>query len=364
MSQDSPRHGSVRSFVGTSFLVAWSVAIVACSLTDLDALKAGGPVDTDGTDDSDAGELPMGGEDADVVVDASSDVDGGQDGEVPIFDAGNDPDATDLDASSGPTLYAPAEGEYVYVQNTSAYSSGAFDASANKLGIDYSSIDACGSNFNATRPQAASMPSTVVRDPASSDGVCWTIHIDIRPNDGNGGHQEDESFCARDGGLYARGQASTVQDQKWVFGAPIGTQSARATTICDPTTVYLLPDMKPGDSWLHACEGTTTATSGKYVSMGGYQYIGRETMPIDKVTEEVFHVRRDRAVSGVMKGREVTEFFLAVKDGMPLRVHRWTQITTPISMLCIKEAIYDNYGSDWLLKTRTPKPLPATGGAK
>lgn len=269
---------------------------------------------------------------------------------------------TDAGGPTAPAVYAPPEGEYIYVQNASAYNSGAFDASANKLGIDYAVLDACGSSFNATRPQASSMASTVVRDPSSEDGICWTIHIDIHPNDGNGGHQEDESFCARDGGLYARAQATTVQDQKWVFGAPIGSQSARATTICSRETVYLLPDMNPGDSWLHACEGTTTATSGKFVSMGGYAYVGKETVKVDNVNEEVFHLRRDRAVSGVMKGREVTEFYLSVKDAMPLRIHRWTQITTPISILCIKEAVYDNYGSDWLLKSRTPKPLP-TGAA-
>ncbi len=266
--------------------------------------------------------------------------------------AGPEPTA---ETSSG--LYLPAEGKYAYVQNTSAYArANDFpDASSGTLGVDrlatHGSI-----SLRLARDQASILEASLTHLEPSGEGSCWTLRIDIHPNSNKGGHQEAETYCARDGGLFARAGESAVQNQIWnLLG--IGTMSTEAVVECPSSTVYLTSSMAPGNVWQHRCTGTATMTNGPYTSDGAYTYVARELMTIDGATEQVRHMRRERAVGGSVIGKEVTELFLSVKDGLPLRIRRYTHITTPVAVLGISQVDYDNDGSDWLLRTREPRPF-------
>lgn len=260
-------------------------------------------------------------------------------------------------AETASGLYLPEEGRYAYVQNTSAYArANDFpDASPDTLGVDrlatHGSI-----SLRLARDQASILEASITHLEPSGEGACWTLHIDIHPNSSKGGHQEQETYCARDDGLFARAGESAVQNQIWnLLG--IGTMTTEAVVECPSSTVYLTSSMKPGDVWQHRCTGTATMTSGPYTSDGPYTYVARELMTIDGASEQVRHLRRERTVGGSVIGKEVTELYLSVKDGLPLRIRRYTHITTPVSILGVSKVDYDNDGSDWLLRTREPLPF-------
>jgi hypothetical protein len=258
----------------------------------------------------------------------------------------------DAEASDPFVSYVPAAGNYEYVQNTSAYADGGdFEASAGDLGVDILILVTSAGNQGHRRPQASTMPARVDYLDGGL-GTCWTLGIEVLPSGSSGAHTEEETFCARNGGLLDPGMKSTVQVQTWVLGGIFGTQSSTATIDCSATNVYIQHDMNPGDEFAHTCMGTAAQTKQSYFSNGPYTYVGRETMMTgDGVTEDVFHTLRNRTVTAGITGFEITDFYLSTRDGLPLRIHRHTHIDTPVTAPGIDSVIYDERGSDWLLSS-------------
>jgi hypothetical protein len=256
------------------------------------------------------------------------------------------------DTSEPFVVYVPAAGNYQYRQNTAAYADGGdFEASMGDLGVDILTFVSGGNSKTVRRPQADPMNASV-EYADGGDGACWTLHIEVLPSSsGNGAHTEDETFCARDGGLLDPGVRSTVQVQVWNLGA-FGQQSSTAVVDCSASNVYVLHGMKPGDQFTHTCMGTAAQTKNSYFSDGPYTYVGRETTTTtDGVTEEVFHTMRSRVVMPGIKGTENTDFYFSTRDGLPLRIHRQTHIETPVTAPGIDSVNYDEHGSDWILAT-------------
>lgn len=254
------------------------------------------------------------------------------------------------------TSYLPAEGEYTYVQNASAYDGGAFDAGVVDLGVDTLTLQTTLGAALFKRPQAERLPARVTHHPVTSAGACWTLHVDILPPSSSGSHQEDETFCAREGGLFSVGTRSLVQDQIWNMGV-FGVQTTQAVTNCEQDTRYLIVGMKPGDVWQHRCVGAARQTTGTYSTAGPFTYLGRELVVSEGVAEDAFHVLRERYVTGTTTGREITELYLSVADALPLRVHRSTRITTTVTVPGVQSVVYEETGSDWLLTSHTPERL-------
>jgi hypothetical protein len=329
-TSDAPKRSSTRertSVVRRAWLVAFGtcccISLMACGLlTSLDGLTGGvAPTDAHAED----GHTILA--DGSIVVTT----DGGADSSEPFV------------------VYLPAPGNYQYAQNTAAYATGTdFDAAQGDLQYDILTLPNKAAN---RRQQASQMPARVDYLDGGL-GACWTLSIQVLPSSANGAHRDEETFCARDGGLLDPGMHSTVQVQTWNLG-PLGTPTSTAVVDCSSSNVYVLHGMKPGDSFNHACMGTAEQTSGAYFSSGAYAYVGRETTTtVDGVTEEVFHTLRSRTVGPSPTGFEITDFYLSTRDGLPLRIHRQTHIETPVTFVGINGVvIYDEHGSDWLLSS-------------
>jgi hypothetical protein len=260
-------------------------------------------------------------------------------------------DASTADTSEPYVLYLPAPGKYEYVQNAAAYATGTdFEASAGELGVDVLTVVGM-STYK--RAQAATMPARIDYTDGGT-GACWTLDIQIHPSDSNGAHVEDETFCSYDGGVLDPGIRSIINTQVWNLGI-FGSQSTTAVVDCSAANVYIAHAMKPGDSFMHTCMGNAQQTNGTYVSEGPYSYVGRESMNVAGVNEDVFHTLRTRTVIGATSGYEITDFYLSTLDALPLRIHRHTHIETPVTVPGISKVNYDEKGSDWIVTSHTPQ---------
>ncbi len=279
-----------------------------------------------------------------------------RDGSHPAIGEGGAVVSTDASADTGDpfVVYLPAAGKYQYVQNATAYADASdFDAAATDFGFDILTVvPTFGQPSVVRRAQAVAMPAVVGYTDGGA-GACWTLALQVLPNGGGGAHAEDETFCAREGGQLDPGIRSTVNYQTW--NLPLfGSQSTTAVVDCSASNAYVVHGMKPGDSFMHSCTGTAAQTKGTYSSQGPYVYVGLEAVTVDGVSEDVFHTLRTRAVIGATSGYEVTDFYLSARDGLPLRIHRFTHIETPVTTPGINKAIYDEHGSDWILSSHVP----------
>ncbi len=300
------------------------VALIACGLfTSLDDLAGSPAVDDANTEDR---SVPLdGGGTVDVTADAATD-------------------------AWMPVVYLPPAGNYRYVQNAAAYAGGMdFEASVGDLGYDLLTLTTLNQIYR--RKQADTMPASV-RYVDGGLGECWTLVIQVLPTDGKEAHVEQQTFCARDGGLFDPGIDSSEQLQMWNVGGAFGVQSSTAKLNCDPRDAFLFAALSPDAS--HSCVGTAEMTNSNYISAGPYSLIGLEKVTTqDGVTEAAFHTLLMRTVSGSStNGTETTDFYLSARDGLPLRIHRHIHIATQVPF---SSALYDEHGSDWLLFSHTPQ---------
>lgn len=308
-------------------IVGVMLGATACSLTDLTDLSAG--------------PFPRwkdGGKDATSAAD--------DDATAPL------PDDADADV----TRFVPPAGSYRYVQNTAAYADGSSfpNAPGGSLGTDRLTTHGSLGAIKYSRSQAQTMSASIEALPSSEDGSCWQWSLRVHPTDAEGQRDEIETFCARDGGLFANTPKSSAQFQNWP-SAPIQWST---TTMCDRSTVYLTADPGDGDHWDQRCAGTMTipgqTTAPSYESNGTVAYLGVTSVTLGDAQEEAHWIRRDRTLkSDRIDGREVVEFFLSTRDGLPLRIHRSTQMKIVLTGLVgVDDTTFDEDGSDWVLDAR------------
>ncbi len=323
-----------RSFAAAA-IVATVLGATACSLIDLSDLSAGPfPRWRDGGNDA-TGFTP---------------------------DDGETPSPTDADADAGVPHFVPSAGNYRYVQNTSAYAdANAFpNAPGGTFGSDRLTTHGSLGAIKYARSQASTMSASVeaLVSSSSEDGACWKWSLRVHPTDAEGQRDDEEYFCARDGGLFANTPKSSAQVQNWP-SAPIQWS---ATTMCDRSTTYLTADAALGDRWDQRCAGTMTIPGQtgvpSYDSNGSVEYLDRASVTVGDTQEEAHWIRRDRTLKNDrIDGREVVEFFLSTRDGLPLRIHRYTRMKIVLTgILGVDDTTFDEDGSDWVLEARPSAP--------
>lgn len=272
-----------------------------------------------------------------------------------------DSDATPPPPPEEATLstFVPPIGNYTYMPNDAG--SEAFP-DARTPGVDRLTTYGSAGPVEFQRTQGATLLATIETLAAPSEGSsCWKWHLDVHHSDSTGRRYEEEAFCARQGGLFSRVPESDVQLQVWP-SAPFKTIT---TTNCEQNTTYLRWDMKANDAvWGQNCNGTAVLTTAvtetdTYTIGGANQYLGRENVKVGTGVEEAHRVRRNRTYTGRLNNTEVVEFFFAVKDGLPLRIHRATHLWIPIKgYVGIDHTNFDEDNSDWILKERPSGASP------
>jgi hypothetical protein len=100
---------------------------------------------------------------------------------------------------------------------------------------------------------------------------------------------------------------------------------AETTTTCVPGDVYFTSAPSPGKTWNHDCTGQSKDdTTGKstFSAIGFYRFVGNEVRPIAGTDVPVLHFRDERNVTGAQTGTNIADWYLAVEDGMLVRLSR------------------------------------------
>lgn len=225
------------------------------------------------------------------------------DSSAPVPDGGQPPadtGAPEDGAPPPPTPRRPPTGSYVYTITGSDELKGGFSSKRSYDG------------------KKATL--TIANDP--DDERCFTQTFHYRD-----GYDETMHLCLV-GDDYV--QDKGTRDQRFDFGAGAATQQE-----CKPGDTYYPAALTIGQSWPHSCTGgnqaETNAQSGDsaFTTAGTYTYAGQEQRTVATTNVEVLRFDDKREVTGAQTGRNDAVWYLAVKNGLLVRLTRDIQLTYP-----------------------------------
>lgn len=185
--------------------------------------------------------------------------------------------------------------------------------------------------------QGPRMPATVTHQ---SDG-CWTLRIDFSSQ-----HWQTWIYCPRNGGLVELGGQTF---ERWDF--VVTKYDSTSQFSCDPPSVAMRAEMRPGDHWQQSCRGTSSGTKGEAVSSGQYTFIGDEVVVVGGRDVPAHHFRQLRTLSGSQTGTQTTDYWFAKQNGLLLRNRRAVTVHTDT---VIGSSTYTERGS-FLLTSLQPE---------
>jgi hypothetical protein len=189
-------------------------------------------------------------------------------------------------------------------------------------------------SFDAT--QGPKMTATI----SEPDGGCWRFTLSVTPK-----HTEEVELCAIDGGL----EQIRARDVQGNF--PIGNS---ATLDCsNPPNTFVAPGMELGATFKHACIGTNNGIDGGFITAGTVVWRSVEAIVVDGHTERALYLVSSNELRGTQSGTVVDEYWLAERDGMPLKGTRRSSIQSPFLYGPITALMYEEK-SAWSLSSRGP----------
>jgi hypothetical protein len=188
-----------------------------------------------------------------------------------------------------------------------------------------------------SQTDGAVMPATVTHHP---DG-CWTFTLDY-----NEAHTQTWRYCIDESNRTLVEQGGQTF-QRWDLGAL--TVENTSTFVCDPPAFAFDPDAIPATEWNQRCEGTNSQTAGVTVSVGPYVFLEAETLTVGGDDIATHHYRQTRTLSGAQTGTQTAEIWIAVDDGLPLRIERAVELdsSSPVGTITYTENGW------WQLTSRT-----------
>jgi hypothetical protein len=189
-----------------------------------------------------------------------------------------------------------------------------------------------------SQEDGATMPASVEYLPEG----CWRFRIDY-----NEAHWQDWTLCPA--GALALVETEGHTWQNWDLGA---TQVANLSTFsCDPPSTAFVFGADEGATWDRRCEGTNDQVAGTTVSSGTMAFEGTETLTIDGEDVKALRFRREHELSGAQTGAETVTFWVAAKDGLPLRSERDVRAdsSSPVGTITYTES------GHWQLTSLTPE---------
>lgn len=189
-----------------------------------------------------------------------------------------------------------------------------------------------------SQADGATMPASVEHLPEG----CWRFRIDY-----NEAHWQDWTLCPS--GALALVETEGHTWQNWDLGA---TQVANLSTFsCDPPNTAFVFGADDGATWDRRCEGTNEQVDGTTTSSGTMTFEATETLKIGGEDVEALRFLREHQLSGGQTGEETVTFWVAAKDGLPLRSERDVRIdsSSPVGTITYTES------GQWQLTSLTPE---------
>lgn len=145
---------------------------------------------------------------------------------------------------------------------------------------------------------------------------CFKQTVALRDN-----YQDSMHFCIKG--------VDSVQDtgsRSQQFALNIGAQT---TTTCMPGDVYFSSAPSPGQSWNHDCTGQNKddkSGGSTFSTIGSYRFVGNELRSVAGVDVPVMHFHDERNVAGAQTGTNIADWYLAVEDGILVRLSRTIEL--------------------------------------
>jgi hypothetical protein len=143
-------------------------------------------------------------------------------------------------------------------------------------------------------------------------GECWDFSVLFNTH-----HTQVWRYCGGEGTLLETGGESLMEFDFGAFSA-----KDRTVFTCEPPGVVLRSGDAPGASTKIRCEGHSTDNDTQMVSSGTLELVARTTVRVGGESVDAFHVRSERTMSGDQRGRERTDRWFAVDNGLLLKLTR------------------------------------------
>lgn len=144
-----------------------------------------------------------------------------------------------------------------------------------------------------------------------AEGGCFVYRVDLNTN-----HDRGWTFCPTADATFAL----TALDSTTRRDVPGVDVDSVSTYTCETPIPYLWPDPVVGDTRSGSCTGVTDVIDGTTADEGTVEVLGLTVLTIGGREVSVVHLRSTDVLTGAQVGREVDEWWIDARTGLPVRL--------------------------------------------